>query len=205
MPSTARRSSSGRSNSCTTAASGRSPTADIPRRARRRQGSLPGGRANFPGASPGRSGKSPIPRHFSPGTAPAERGSPDVNDRTGPQGAPEVQHDDDGPLVRLGDPRTARSGTEGDRPGRGQGRGGVGCRGGGEPAGSRRLLLRNGWAPTWPPKPPNARSTPAKPWRSSITRQAPSTTVLQSISRSPADVHTSDRAAVAAALDRGVR
>ncbi len=28
-------------------------------------------------------------------------------------------------------------------------------------------------APTWPPKPPNARSTPAKPWRSSILRQAP--------------------------------
>src|SRR2546428_5419446 len=163
MPSTARRSSSGRSSSCTTAESGRSPTADIPRRARRRQGSLPEGRADFPAASPGQSGKSPISRHLSRGTTPALQGSLDVNDRTGPQGAPEVRHDDDGPLVRPGDPRAARSGREGDRPGRGQGRGGVGSRGGGKPALGRRLLLRNGWAPTWPPKPPNARSTHALP------------------------------------------
>jgi len=25
-------------------------------------------------------------------------------------------------------------------------------------------------APKWPPKPPNARHAPAKPWRSSVTR-----------------------------------
>src|SRR5712691_11915699 len=35
-------------------------------------------------------------------------------------------------------------------------------------------LLRTWGVPIWPPKPPNARSTPAKPWRSSILRPLPS-------------------------------
>src|SRR3989441_6401132 len=34
------------------------------------------------------------------------------------------------------------------------------------------LDYATGDAPRWPPKPPNARSVPAQPWRSSITRQA---------------------------------
>jgi ABC-type branched-subunit amino acid transport system ATPase component/ABC-type branched-subunit amino acid transport system permease subunit len=43
------------------------------------------------------------------------------------------------------------------------------------PAGIMGWLLTWG-APIWPPIPPNARSTPAKPGRSSILRQAPSST-----------------------------
>src|SRR6059058_4045920 len=37
---------------------------------------------------------------------------------------------------------------------------------------SRTPWSRKWGAPTWPPNPPNARSTPAKPWRSSILRKA---------------------------------
>src|SRR5882762_4250474 len=33
------------------------------------------------------------------------------------------------------------------------------------------LLPRRWGAPKWPPKPPNARSAPAKPWLSSISRR----------------------------------
>src|SRR3989442_1473505 len=113
--------------------------------------------------------------------------------RTGPQGAPEVQHDDDGPLVRPGDPRAARSGTEGDRPGRGQGRGGVGSRGGGEPAVSRRLLLGNGWARHGPPNPPTLGAPMLSRWRSSITQQVLSGSRRDSSGRAHAWSRARDR------------
>jgi MFS family permease len=80
--------------------------------------------------------------------------------------------------VRAGDRHRRRVGGAGggavglrrDVPGHRRRGGGRRRAGAGRPA--ARLVT---WgAPIWPPNPPNARHAPAKPWRSSVSRQSPS-------------------------------